>query len=97
MAGMTFEYGMTVSYLSILDQSLKSLGFHDPGQITSVSILSATSAGIFTTFFLISVLKKTLQYKRIILLCIIFLILGLIFGLVNFMALMVCNIIGNEK
>lgn len=69
MLSMTFEYGIMISYLAILDQSLSSLGYEDPGQITAVTILSATVVGIFSTFIFSSTIKRTLMYKNIIGLC----------------------------
>lgn len=72
MLAMTLEYGANISYLANLDQSLGALGYHDPGQTTAEAILSAMLFGIFSTLFLTYLIKHTLQYKKLIIICIYF-------------------------
>ena len=55
-----------ISYLANLDQSLSSLGYRDPGQVTAVTIISASGVGLISTFIFSSTIKRTLMYKNII-------------------------------
>ena len=71
-----------VSFLSVLDQTLSSIGYKDPGQAAAITILATTIVGIVTTFFFANLIKKTLQYKLIITIC-------LVFGLITFIALQI--------
>ena len=69
MAAMAFAYGCLVSYLAILNQALKTLGYFDPDEATGLILIGAMFAGIFATPFYVSRLKSTFQYKKIILIC----------------------------
>jgi len=71
-----------ISYLANLDQSLSSLGYRDPGQVTAVTIISASGVGLISTFIFSSTIKRTLMYKNVISLC-------LALGTVNFIALQI--------
>ena len=82
MLAMTCEYGSMVSFLSVLDHTLSSLGYEDPGQAAALTILATTIFGILPTFIFATLIKKTLQYKLMINIC-------LVFGLITFVSLQI--------
>lgn len=57
---MSFSYGIFVSFVSILDQSLKSLDFENPNQATSTILGSALIMGTFSTFIFTKAIRMTL-------------------------------------
>lgn len=69
MLVMTFSYGTLISYLANLDPVLKEIGYTNPGKATVQIIIAAMVSGILASFFFISRIKKTLQYKAILTLC----------------------------
>lgn len=71
---MTFNYGVIMSYLPNLDQTLKDVGFTKPGVATSYIVISAMFSGIIGSFFFVQKIKQTLQYKAIIVISNIFII-----------------------
>ena len=80
MLAMTFEYGAMVSFLSVLDQTLSSIGYDDPGQAAALTILATTIFGILPTVIFSILIKRTLQYKLMLTIC-------LVFALITFIAM----------
>jgi hypothetical protein len=66
---MSFSYGIFISFISILDESLATLGYENPGQATSTTIGSAMLMGTFSAFMFTRAIRNTLRYKLILSLC----------------------------
>ncbi len=71
---MSFSYGIFISFISILDESLATLGYQNPGQATSTTIGSAMLMGTFSAFMFTKAIRSTLKYKLILSICKFFLI-----------------------
>lgn len=82
--GVSFSYGIFISYISLLNESLATLGYKQPGKTTSSLIIPALLMGIISTFLVIRAVTKTIKYRKIISICIYIFILGLIGSLINF-------------
>ena len=54
-----------ISFLSVLDQTLSTLGYEDPGQATALTIASAMLIGIISAAIFTTAIKLTLKYKAI--------------------------------
>lgn len=63
---MSFSYGIFLSFVSILDSSLNSLGYSHPGRVTSITLGSAMLMGVFSAFFFSYAVRTTLKFKYII-------------------------------
>ncbi len=66
---MTFSYGTIMSYLANLDQALNNLNYSNSGAATAAVVLAAMLSGIVGSFFFVTKIKRTLQYKAIIVTC----------------------------
>lgn len=64
MLAMSFSYGTMIAVLATLDQTLSSLGYNEPGRITSLVILPAMLVGIISTVIISVILKKARAYKK---------------------------------
>eukprot|EP00919_Chromeraceae_sp_WS-2016_P052298 GHVR01124109.1.p1 GENE.GHVR01124109.1~~GHVR01124109.1.p1 ORF type:complete len:118 (+),score=0.33 GHVR01124109.1:2798-3151(+) len=69
MIAMTFCYGTQSALIINMDQTLATLHYEKPGQTTSFIIISAMGMGIISTPLFSTLLKKTLKYKMITILC----------------------------
>ena len=58
-----------ISFLSVLDQTLSTLGYEDPGQATALTIASAMLIGIISATIFTTAIKITLKYKAITAAC----------------------------
>jgi hypothetical protein len=65
MAAMTFNYGTLTALIMILDQLLSGLGFSDSGQVTSITVGSATLVGILSNPIFSFLLKSTKAYRAV--------------------------------
>ncbi len=66
---MSFSYGIFISFVSILDESLATLGYNNPGKSTSATIGSAILVGTASALLFTWAIRKTNQYRNIISLC----------------------------
>lgn len=69
LLAMTFSYGSITSYLAILEQSLKTIGYQQSGRATALIVLSATLSGLPATIMFARRIKTTLEYRRVISIC----------------------------
>ncbi len=69
MIAMSFSYGAQIALLATMDQLLDTLHYEKPGRITSIAIAFALSFGIFSSFGVSILVKKTYAYKYITIIC----------------------------
>lgn len=81
---MSFSYGIFLSFVSILDSSLDTLGYSNPGRATSTTLGSAMLMGILSAFLFSYAVRTTLKFKYIISLSIFSLYSGLLGAVVTF-------------
>lgn len=60
---MSCSYGIFLSFVSLLDQSLDILEYSNPGKATSVNLVCAITVGVFSSFGFSNAIKKTKKYK----------------------------------
>lgn len=60
---MAFNYGISIALFGTLDQTLKGLGYEEPGQVISVMGVAGTIFGILGNYVYSTILKKTQAYK----------------------------------
>lgn len=60
---MAFNYGINTSFFSILEQSLKGLGYVEPGKTISTTAVAGTVMGICGNLIISQVLRRTKAYK----------------------------------
>jgi len=61
--GMAFNFGIKISFFSILNQALSGLGYVEPGKIISTVGVAQTVFGIVGNYVYSTILKKTKAYK----------------------------------
>lgn len=66
---MSFSYGIFISFVSILDESLAILDYGNPGRTTSATLSSAMLIGTISAFMFTKAIRISLKYKLIISLC----------------------------
>lgn len=65
-AVMALNYGIGISFFSSLDQILVGIGYEHSGKIVSMCASTATLFGITATFVYSYILKRTKQFKKVI-------------------------------
>lgn len=62
-ASVSLTSGVITAFLSIIDKSIKILGYKEPGKVIMNIVLVALIAGIIGTFAYSTAVKKTKKYK----------------------------------
>ncbi len=62
-ASVSLTTGVITAFLSILDKSIKILGYAEPGKVIMNIVLVALITGVIGTFAYSTAVKKTKKYK----------------------------------
>jgi hypothetical protein len=66
---MALNYGVSIGFFAALDQMLVGIGYDNSGKVISICASSAIIVGIVATFTYSYILKRTKQYKRVVIAC----------------------------